>query len=322
MNQPAAAAPEDAANAPALGGGRRPATRQVPVWLDRTAYPFTSRWLDTPNGAMHYIDEGAGEVVLFVHGNPTWSFEHRRHIRYLSAESPTRYRCVAVDHLGFGLSDKPAGPSYLPQFHAANLAHVVEALGLRDLTLVVHDWGGPIGLSYALDHPANVKRVVAYNSWWWSVRGDPTFERFSAFAGGPVGRFLCRRFNFFPRVLLPASVGDRRRLSPAVRRHFTAPFPTPESRTGTHVFPRAIIGESAWLEALWARRDALRHVPLLLLWGMKDTAFTADLLARWEAAFPDHVTHTFADVGHFAPEELGGRAVGPFEAFLRRQTVV
>lgn len=310
-----------AATVAAAGRGAPAATREVPAWLDRAEYPFTSRWLETPHGVMHYVDEGAGEVVLFVHGNPTWSFEHRRLIRHLSAGarpggSRPGYRCVAIDHLGFGLSDKPAGVSYLPQFHAANLARVVEALGLRDVTLVVHDWGGPIGLSYALDHPANVRRIVAYNSWWWSVRGDPTFERFSAFVGGPVGRILCKYLNFFPRVLLPASVGDRRRLSRAVRQHFTAPFPTPRSRTGTYVFPRAILGESAWLDALWGRRDAVRDIPLLLLWGLKDVAFTTALLARWEAAFADHVTHTFADVGHFAPEELGNEAIGLVEAFL------
>lgn len=181
---------------------------------------------------------------------------------------------------------------------------------------MLHDWGGPTGMSYALDHPANVKRIIVYNSWFWPVKGIKTFERFSAFVGGPIGRFLCRYFNFFPRVLIPGSVGDRKRLSRSAHRHFTDAFPTPRSRKGTWVFPRAIIGQSEWLETLWAKRGALRNTPVLLLWGLKDVAFTAELLARWEGAFPDHVTVKYPDVGHFAPEEIGDDAIPRVESFL------
>ncbi|BDI31093.1 haloalkane dehalogenase [Capsulimonas corticalis] len=287
--------------------------QSTPTWLDRTSYPFESRFFTTRYGEMHYVDEGAGDVVLFVHGNPTWSYEHRRLIAHLR----TKYRCVAVDHLGFGLSDKPADVSYLPQFHAENLACFIDALGLKNITLIVHDWGGPIGMSYALDHPANIKRIIAYNSWFWSLRGDATFEKFSGFVGGPIGRFLCRNFNFFPRVLLPASVGDKNKLTPDIHRHFIRAFPTPQSRKGAWTFPRAIIGQSEWLETLWTKREALKDTPLLLLWGLKDVAFTKDLMARWESAFPHHTTRTFPNVGHFAPEEIGGDAIEPVEAFFK-----
>ncbi len=287
-------------------------TRSLPTWLDRTEYPFQSKFLATPHGAMHYVDEGAGDVILFVHGNPTWSFEHRRLIKHLS----TRFRCIAVDHIGFGLSDKPADASYLPQFHAENLARFIDALGLKKITFVLHDWGGPIGMSYALDHHDNVARIIAYNSWFWSLKGMKTFEKFSGFVGGPVGRFLCRYFNFFPRVLLPGSVGDKKRLAKSAHRHFIKPFPTPRSRKGTWVFPGAIIGQSVWLESLWVKRAALKDTPLLLLWGLKDVAFTPELLARWEEAFPDHTTLTYPHVGHFAPEELGAAAIAPVDSFL------
>ncbi len=287
--------------------------RPDPLWLDRAEYPFQSRFLDTPHGAIHYVDEGEGEAVLFVHGNPTWSFEHRRLIGHLSAN----FRCIALDHLGFGLSDKPYDVSYLPQFHAANLARLIEKLGLREITLVVHDWGGPIGLSYALDHPQNIKRIIAYNSWFWSVAGDRTFERFSGFVGGPIGRFLCRYFNFFARVLIPASVGNRKALSKTAHAHFIKAFPTARSRKGTWVFPGAIIGQSKWLESLWAKRAALRDKPALLLWGLKDVAFTAALLARWQSAFPDHVTATFPAVGHFVAEEAGDRVMPHVDSFLQ-----
>ncbi len=101
-----------------------------------------------------------------VHGTPTWSFMYRHLIRDLSP----RYRCIAPDHLGFGLSDRPAGWSYRPEDQARNLARLIETLGLKDLTLVVHDFGGPIGLAYALDHPENVRRLVLFNTWMWSFR--------------------------------------------------------------------------------------------------------------------------------------------------------
>ena len=282
-----------------------------PAWIDPAEYPFRSKRFPTPHGDMHYVDEGAGEVVLFVHGNPSWSFEHRRLIGHLSA----KFRCIAPDHIGFGLSDKPYDVSYLPQFHAGNLARFIDALGLKDITLVMHDWGGPIGMSYALDNPDNIRRVIVYNSWCWSVRGDKTLEGFSGFVGGPVGRFLCRWFNFFPRVLIPASIGDGR-LSKAVHQHFIRPFPTPRSRKGTWVFPGAIVGESEWLDGLWARRGGLGTTPALFLWGLKDPGMPEALLANWQAIFPDHTTLTFPHVGHMAPEEIGSDAFGPVERFL------
>ena len=289
------------------------APQLTPEWLDQTSYPFQSRFFKTLHGEMHYIDEGSGDAVLFVHGNPTWSFEHRRLIKHLR----TKFRCIALDHLGFGLSDKPDDASYLPQFHAQNLAHFIEALNLKNITFVVHDWGGPISMSYALDHPGNVKRIIAYNSWFWSVRGSKTFEKFSGFMGGPVGRFLCRNFNFFPRVLLPGSVGDKKKLSRSAHRHFINAFPTPQSRKGTWVFPGAIIGQSEWLETLWAKRKALENIPILLLWGLKDVAFTQELLVRWESAFPNHTTLKFPNVGHFAPEEMGEDAIPAVDAFFQ-----
>jgi pimeloyl-ACP methyl ester carboxylesterase len=283
----------------------------VPSWVDGAEYPFQSHWLRLSQGRMHYVDEGAGEVLLFVHGNPSWSFEYRRLIRHFVRT----HRCIAIDHLGFGLSDKPVDASYLPQFHASNLARFIDELGLINVTLVVHDWGGPIAMSYALQHAGNVRRIVACNSWFFSVRDQVVLRSFSRLIGGPLGRLLIRRFNLFARVLLPASFGDKRRLTHALRRQFTAPFPTPASRKGTWVFPRAIIGESAWLETLWELRAQLAHIPVLLLWGMKDPAF-APLLPRWQRAFPNNQTVTFDDVGHNVPEELGDRANAPIEAFL------
>lgn len=284
----------------------------APAWLDREQYPFQSRQFQLESGRMHYIDEGQGDVLLFIHGNPSWSFEYRRLIQRLRP----RYRCIALDHLGFGLSDKPAGPSYLPQFHAANLAAFIDALGLRNITLVMQDWGGPIGMAYAVQHPGNVKRIVVSNSWFWSARESRTLRVFSALVGGPLGRFLCRRFNFFPRVLMAASVGDKRRFPRRIHDQYIGPFKGPDSRKGTWVFPRAIIGESRWLDALWDKRDALAHLPALLLWGLKDDAFDETFLHRWQSAFPHSATQYYPEIGHNVFEELGEDAVEPVAIFL------
>ncbi|MBD3239881.1 MAG: alpha/beta fold hydrolase, partial [Chitinivibrionales bacterium] len=252
-------------------------------WIDRDAYPFEHHYVDVAPGRMHYVDEGSGEPVLMLHGNPTWSFLYRQLIKRLCPS----YRCVAPDHLGFGLSDKPTGWSYLPQDHAANLTVLVDKLGLRQITLVVQDWGGPIGLSYAIAHPDNVSRLVIMNTWAWPVNHDPYYVAFSGFVGGPVGRFLIRRYNFFARVIMRQVFGEKRRLTAAVHEHYLHPLARPEDRTGCAVFPRQIVGSTRWLARLWSGVPALRGKPTLIVWGMKDIAFRVKELKRWERAFPE-----------------------------------
>lgn len=261
---------------------------------------------------MHYVDEGDGSPVVMVHGNPTWSFLYRHLIGHLS----TRYRCVAPDHLGFGLSDKPVGWSYRPQEHAANLTALIDALDLADITLIVQDRGGPIGLSYALDHPERVRRVVIMNTWMWPVNRDPYYIGFSSFMGGPVGRFLIRRFNFFASVVVKKAYGDPSRLTDDIHRHYLAPLATPEDREGSAVFPKQILAASDWLGNLWNRRSALDSIPKLIVWGMKDIAFRPKELARWRAAFPDAEVVELADVGHFVQEEAADRLRETVDRFL------
>jgi len=287
------------------------AEKVSPPWLDASQYPFASRWFDQPDGSMHYIDEGQGEPVLFVHGNPSWSFEYRRLIRHFSAS----HRCLAVDHLGFGLSDKPSHADYTPQAHAARLASFIEAKGLTGITLVVQDWGGPIALDFALRHPERVKRIIAFNSWFFDVRSHVVLRRFSKLVGSALGRWLCERFNFFPRVLMKASFGDAKRFPRHIHAHYLHPFPTAASRAGSWVFPRAIVGESEWLDGLWKQREAIARLPVLLIWGLKDPAF-ARLLPIWQAAFPAHQTVRLDDVGHNVAEEAGERLIEPMARFL------
>ena len=140
---------------------------------------------------MHYVDEGSGDPIIFVPGNPSWSFESREMIKALSGQ----FRCIAVDHIGFGLSDKPLDYSYLPQEQAKNLDALLESINLEKITMVVGDWGGPIGLSYAIHHPERMKAICITNTWLWSVKKDWYYIAYSGFMGGPIGRWLIRTQN-------------------------------------------------------------------------------------------------------------------------------
>lgn len=288
--------------------------RADPPWLDRATYPFADRFVALPAGRLHYVDEGRGEAILFVHGTPTWSYEYRHLIRALS---PT-YRCVAPDHLGFGLSERPAGFGYTPAEHARNLAGFVDALGLGRFTLVVHDYGGPIGLPLCLDYPERVARLVLLNTWMWSFADDAEVRRKATFAGGIIGRFLYRASNFSLRVLTPYAYGDRRKLTAAIHRHYLAPFPTWDDRERVlWTLAREILGSSAYYTDLWERRDRLLGRPVLILWGMKDPAFTPRHLERWTAFFGDAArVARLEGVGHWPHEEAPEIVERELRAFL------
>jgi pimeloyl-ACP methyl ester carboxylesterase len=266
----------------------------TPTWLDRQEYPFAPHWFHAGGGRLHYVDEGQGAPIVMVHGTPTWSFLYRHLIKALRG----RYRCVVPDHLGFGLSDRPVGWSYRPQDQARNLARFVDSLRLRDLTLVVHDFGGPIGLAYALEHPENVRRLVLFNTWMWSFADDHRFRLVGRLLGSRPGRVLYERFAFAVRVMFRHGIAARARYTPAVERHYLRAA----DGHATWVCAREVLGSSAWYESLWQRRARLARIPALLLWGMKDPAF-ARFLPRWRSVLERAQVIELADCGHAPPEE-------------------
>lgn len=286
------------------------------TWIDRTEYPFESNYLELDMGSMHYIDEGIGSPIVMVHGNPTWSFLYRSMIKGLSKGR----RCIAMDHIGFGLSDKPYEWSYLPQDHAKNLHSLIDNLNLKDLTLVVQDWGGPIGLSYALERPENVKTLIIMNTWMWSVHDDPHYVRFSNFMGGSVGRFLIRHMNFFVKFVMKKATADLTKLSKPVHDHYVQPLKRPNDRKGCWIMPGQITHASDWLDELWSKREIIRNKPALLLWGMKDIAFREKELDRWKDLFPENEEFRFENVGHFVQEEKRGELCPIIEDFLARHS--
>ncbi|MBP1909998.1 alpha/beta fold hydrolase [Methanolobus bombayensis] len=272
---------------------------EYPEWLNREEYPFKSHFFRTDAGNMHYVDEGKGNPVVFIHGNPSWSFEFRNLIKNLSET----HRCIAADHIGFGLSDKTKDFSYLPRDHAKNLDSVLESLDLHEITLVFGDWGGPIGLSYAMDHPDRIRNIVITNTWLWSVSSDWYYQAFSKFVGGPIGKWLIKNYNFFANNIVRSTFGDKKRLTPEIHKHYLMPWNSPEERKGCWVFPKEITGSSEWLRTLWDRHETLRDKNILIAWGMKDIAFREKELNRWIQTFPDAKIIRFSDAGHFVSEE-------------------
>jgi haloalkane dehalogenase len=287
--------------------------------IDRVAYPFTSRWQDTSVGRLHYVDEGRGDPILFVHGTPYWSFEWRHVVRALAAER----RSIAVDLLGFGLSDRPRAFRYTPEAHAAVLREFVDALGLERFDLVVHDYGGPIALPLALDRPERIRRVVVINTWMWSLAGDRDMERAWKVAGGGFGRFLYKHVNLSLKVIAPSAWGDRRKLTSAIQRQYLERFPDSWSR-GAVLWPlaHAIMGSDAYYRSLWEKRARLRSIPALVIWGMKDRAFRPQYLARWREVLPEAQVVELASAGHWPHEEEPEQVVAALRSFLAESGTV
>ncbi len=290
-----------------------PTSVPFPPWLDREAYPFRSRRVPLTAGTMHYVDEGSGEALLFVHGTPTWSFEFRHLIRALAP----RVRCIAPDHLGFGLSERPREFAYTPEAHAAVLAEFVARLRLDRFTLVVHDFGGPIGLPLALQPATPVARLVVMNTWMWPFDDDPGMLRGAKLAGGAVGRWLYTYANASLRLVTPSAYGDRRKLTPAIHRHYLEVFRDRDARARVlHALAKALIGSRAHYADLLARAHRLHDLPALIVWGMRDTAFRVHQLARWQQVLPQAHVCRIESAGHWPHEEEPERVLAAIQAFL------
>ncbi|NDJ55337.1 MAG: alpha/beta fold hydrolase, partial [Chloroflexi bacterium] len=271
-----------------------------------------SQYIHVPNGRMHYVDEGDGETIMMLHGTPMWSFLYRHLISGLSDQ----YRVVAPAHLGFGLSDKPQNYSYRPEQQARNIAAFIRQLNLQDITLVVHDFGGPIGLSYALDHPENIRRLVIFNTWLWPLQDDPQMAVVGRLLSSPLGRWLFLRFNFEVNVITPSAFGDRAKLTRAVHDQYREPLRDPMARQAVWVYARELLGSRDWYKSLWERRDVLQDIPKLILWGKKDPVLRPTYLDHWLAAFPNAQKVTYPDTGHYVQEEQGPALVPTIRQFL------
>jgi haloalkane dehalogenase len=274
-----------------------------PSWLPVDLYPFTSRFAEIGGARMHYLDEGSGPPLLLLHGNPTWSFLYRDIICGLR----DRYRCIAVDYPGFGLSEAAPGYGFTPAEHARVVEELVLRLDLRDATLMVQDWGGPIGFAVATRHPARFTAFVIGNTWAWP-KSDLGTQAFSRLLGGPVGGWLIRQHNVFVEQIIPAGV-RRKKLTDTVMKAYRGPFPTPASREPVHVFPREILASGDFLAEVERGLHGLGGRPALILWGTKDVAFRTGERLRWEQLFPEHRTVLLDGAGHYIQEDAADEIV-------------
>jgi haloalkane dehalogenase len=276
-----------------------------PFDVDPSEYPFTDHWLPCRDGVIHYVDEGRGPEVLLLHGNPTWSYLYRNVIKELRAD----HRLVALDYPGFGMSKAPSGYAFTPQEHAQTVEAFIESVDLKNFVLVVQDWGGPIGMSYAVRHKENLRGIVVMNSWAW----PPSVPQrlFSLVMGGwPLGYWLQTRRNFFAKVIVPRGIHHTEKITESLRKAYTDPFPTLESRRPTWVFPRQIRKARSWLSALESQLSVLSDVPAKILWGRRDEpGFRPQEMARWQRYLKRHDVETLDDASHFVQEDRPDRVV-------------
>jgi pimeloyl-ACP methyl ester carboxylesterase len=294
-----------------------PVPVEMPAWVDSDLYPFAPRRLELSEGAMSYLDEGTGPTVLMVHGTPTWSFEWRKIVFALR----DRARCVVPDHLGFGLSDKLDDPDRLhPEDHARRLQTLVEKLDLSEIHLVVHDFGGPIGIAMALAMPEHIKSVTVLNSWMWAHGEDRRIGQMSRLVRSPLGRFAYLWLNASPRWIVPMAFGDKRKLDRDVHRHYLQAQGSRSDRLGPWVLGCDLAGADPFYASLWERREVLERWPLSLVWGMRDPAFGPSYLERWQQAFPAARTIECEGAGHFPQEESPAEVLDAIREHLRRDS--
>lgn len=269
-----------------------------PSWVDADLFPFQSRFIELDGHTVHYVDEGSGPILLMLHGNPTWSFVYRDVIRSLRDQ----FRCIALDYPGFGLSDAGDGYGYQPGDHADVVVSFLDTMKLSNVTLVAHDWGGPIGLFAAEQRPDRFERLVLANTWAWPVNGVLRAEMASRVMGGPIGRELIRRFNLFVNALIPAG-HLRRRVSQHEMNHYRHALATKERRNACAVLPGAITGSREFLAGVEGNLSLLAGLPTLIVWADRDLALGKKDCKRLEDKFPDHTTAVVKGAGHFVQSD-------------------
>lgn len=280
-------------------------------WLNTSEYPFSSKFFLINGHNLHYIDEGKGDIIVFLHGTPSWSFDFRNVIKQLRS----KYRCIAIDHIGFGLSDKPELYDYSTENHSKTFERFVQEKGLNELNLVMHDFGGPIGMNFAIRHPKMVKSLIILNSWLWSSEKHPNFIKFRKVFKNPLFPFLYRYFNFSAAFIMPSSFGEHK-LSKQLLTQYTRPFSSWRYRNGTLAFARSLLYDQDWFQRLWDERYYISSKPTLFIWGMKDPILKPDYLKKFQNGFSNFKTVRLEHSGHFPQEEEPKEVADQINQFL------
>jgi pimeloyl-ACP methyl ester carboxylesterase len=275
-------------------------------------YPFVPNYRHVNGFDMHFVDEGNGEPVVLLHGDPTWGYLWRNIIPVLTKIA----RCVVPDHMGMGKSEVPHEPyPYRLVHHIANLEALIIELDLRNITLAVHDWGGPVGLGFAIRHPDRIKRLVISNTWasapWPGARFPRLIEMIRSTGGE---KFVLEKNGYLERALT-GTTHHAERLSGPVMDAYRAPFPTPESRVAMLCWSRDIPVTEADpsytdMQRIENRLSLFANIPTLIVWGMLDPVLPASVLSWWQNIYPQACVHKIEHASHFlqedAPEQIRG----------------
>ena len=282
-------------------------------------YPFEKHWLELDDLRLHYLDEGSGEPVVAVHGNPTWSFYYRDLVRELRDD----YRVIVPDHMGCGLSDKPGDKAYdyTLSRRIEDFSRLMDDLELDDVNLVVHDWGGMIGLGWAARNPERVKRLVILNTAAFHLPKSKGFPwQLWMVRDTPLGPLMVRGFNGFARGASRVAC-TRKRLSKEVRDAYCAPYDSWADRIATLRFVQDIPlgpGDPGYdiVSDTAERLEVFRDRPALICWGDKDFVFDQHFLAEWQRILPEADVHRFADCGHYILEDASEEIIPLIRQFL------
>jgi haloalkane dehalogenase len=283
-------------------------------------YPFKSNYYRLKSGYnYHYVDEGKGETVLMLHGNPSWSFLFRNLIKKLSEE----YRVIAPDHLGLGLSDKPGDFPYRLETHIDNLEEFIDALGLKNITLLMHDWGGPIGMGCAERYPEKIKRIIITNTAAFTFHKIPL--RLAVCRIPYFGEFIVQKLNLFAKfATLMTTVNP---MPSDVKAGYLFPFQIPGSRNAVSRF---VMDIPVWPDdvsyellvriehGLWV----FKEYPICIIWGMKDWCFSKKILRRWLDFLPSAEVHKIKKAGHFLFEDKFEEIYAHVVDFLKKTSNV
>lgn len=273
-------------------------------------------------GRQHYVDAGNGEPIIMLHGNPTWHYYYRNLINLLK----DHYRCIVPDHIGCGYSDKPplSHYDYSLKSRINDIETLLDHLNIKsNITLILHDWGGMIGLGYAARHPERIRRIIAMNT---SCARLPTGKRFPLSLrlgrNTKLGKWLILKHNLFCRLAARWCV-TRKPLPPEVRAMYLKPYDSPENRIAVLKFVQTIPlspQDEGWEILLQVEESLakLRHLPTLLLWGMKDFVFDQHFLNVWRKNFPGAEIHTWQDCGHYLLEDASDEVLQVIQQWLDR----
>ena len=281
-------------------------------------YPFTANYLNIDGLRYHYVDEGKGEVMLMIHGNPSWSYLYRNLVKHFSKS----YRVIAPDHIGCGKSDKPSSEAYSYQLEqrVSDLELLIEEKNLSDITLLVHDWGGMIGLACAVRHPEKFKRIVLFNTAAFPIPKDKKLPLSISLCRNPIiGPTLVKGFNAFSRGA--ARYCTETPLDFDTKKGFIEPYDSWKNRQAIYEFVRDIPLKPSdpsygLLKDTADHLDRLQKKPCLFLWGRKDFVFDDKILAEWQKRWPQAQFQIFEDAGHYVIEDALDRIVTALEQFL------